>query len=31
MDVLADGAWEKVFTRKPDVFTEEEKKEWLSG
>ena len=31
MDVLADGAWEKVFTRKPDVFTEEEKKEGLSG
>ena len=31
MDVLADGAWEKVFTRKPEVFTEAEKKEWLSG
>ena len=26
-----DVPWEKVFTRKPDVFTEEEKKEWLSG
>ena len=30
MDVLADGAWEKVFTEKPAVFTAEEKKEWLS-
>ena len=28
-DVLADGAWEKVFTRKPEVFTEEEKSQWL--
>lgn len=30
MDVLADGAWERVFTEKPSVFTAEEKKEWLS-
>ena len=30
MDVLADGAWEKVFTEKPEVFTKEEKAEWLS-
>ena len=30
MDVLADGAWEKVFTSKPAVFTQEEKKEWLA-
>ena len=30
MDVLADGAWEKVFTEKPEVFTAEEKREWLS-
>ena len=30
MDVLADGAWEKIFTEKPPVFTKEEKKEWLS-
>lgn len=29
MDVLADGAWEKIFTEKPEVFTEEEKREWL--
>ncbi len=29
MDVLADGAWEKTFTEKPDVFTEEEKRAWL--
>ena len=29
MDVLADGAWEKVFTEKPPVFTKEEKRAWL--
>lgn len=29
MDVLADGAWEKVFKVKPPVFTREEKREWL--
>lgn len=29
MDVLADGAWEKVFTEKPEVFTKEEKRDWL--
>lgn len=29
MDVLRDGAWEKVFTEKPEVFTEQEKREWL--
>ena len=29
MDVLADGEWEKVFTEKPAVFTDEEKREWL--
>ena len=28
-DVLADGAWEKVFTEKPAVFTKEEKRAWL--
>ncbi len=28
-DVLAEGAWQKVFTRKPEVFTEEEKRAWL--
>lgn len=31
MDVLVDGAWEKVFTEKPPVFTVEEKKAWLAG
>ena len=31
MDVLADGAWENVFTEKPTVFTSEEKKAWLAG
>ncbi len=31
MDVLADGAWENVFTEKPPVFTAEEKRAWLSG
>ncbi len=30
MDVLADGKWERVFAEKPSVFTEEEKKEWIS-
>ena len=29
MDVLADGAWEKIFKVKPDVFTREEKRAWL--
>ena len=29
MDVLADGAWQKVFTEKPEVFTREEKRAWL--
>ncbi len=31
MDVLSDGNWERIFTEKPDVFTDEEKKEWLKG
>lgn len=30
MDVLADGAWEKIFKVKPEVFTREEKREWLN-
>ena len=30
MDVLAEGAWQKVFKVKPEVFTAEEKREWLS-
>ncbi len=29
MDVLADGAWEKIFKVKPPVFTKEEQKAWL--
>jgi len=29
MDVLADGAWEKVFQERPPVFTREEKRAWL--
>ena len=29
MDVLADGAWERVFKVKPPVFTGEEKRAWL--
>ncbi len=30
-DVLADGAWEALFTKKPELFSREEKKEWLKG
>lgn len=30
MDVLADGAWEKIFKVKPQVFTGEEKRAWLN-
>ena len=30
MDVLEDGKWERIFTRKPEVFTASEKAEWLS-
>ena len=30
MDVLDDGKWERIFTRKPEVFTASEKAEWLS-
>ncbi len=29
MDVLAEGAWQKVFKVKPPVFTAEEKRAWL--
>ncbi len=31
MDLLSDGAWEKIFTEKPEVFTEQEKRVWLDG
>jgi len=29
MDVLKDGAWQQIFKVKPEIFTEEEKREWL--
>ena len=29
-DVLAEGTWQTLFKTKPDVFTREEKREWLS-
>ena len=29
-DVLADGAWQKLFTEKPEVLTAEEKKAWIA-
>jgi len=29
MDVLSDGAWEEIFTEKPEVFEREEKRAWL--
>ncbi len=29
MDVLAHGAWQRVFKEKPPVFTREEKRAWL--
>ena len=29
MDVLSDGAWEKIFKVKPQIFTREEKRAWL--
>ena len=29
-DLLEEGSWQRVFTQKPEVFTREEKKEWLS-
>ena len=28
-DVLSDGAWQRVFTRKPEPLTKEEKRAWL--
>ena len=31
MDVLAEGAWQRVFKVKPEVFTAEEKKAWLAN
>ncbi len=29
MDILSDGAWENVFTSKPDVFAKEDKRAWI--
>ncbi len=29
-DLLAEGAWQRVFTEKPEVFTREEKRAWLN-
>ena len=31
MDVLTDGAWQQFFTEKPEEFTREERRQWLSG
>lgn len=31
MDVLEEGAWQKIFKVKPEVFTREEKRAWLDG
>ena len=30
MDVLAEGAWQKIFKVKPEVFTKEQKQAWLA-
>ncbi len=30
-DLLAEGAWQRVFTEKPEVFTREEKRTWLNN
>ncbi len=29
MDVLEEGRWQNIFTKKPEVFTKEDKKAWL--
>ena len=29
-DVLAEGVWQQFFTRKPEVFTAAEKREWIA-
>lgn len=29
MDVLAEGAWQNIFKVKPEIFTREEKRQWL--
>ena len=30
-DILSDGLWQQSFTRKPDVLSDTEKKQWLSA
>lgn len=30
MDVLSDGEWQKFFTRKPEVFSRDEKRAWIA-
>ncbi len=30
-ELLADGYWERVFTKKPELFSPEEKKDWLKS
>ena len=30
-DVLRDDAWQDLFTSKPDVFTRDERSEWIAG
>lgn len=30
-DVLRDGAWQQLFTRRPEPFTRPEQKEWIAG
>ncbi len=30
-DLLADGTWQKFFAERPELFTEERKREWLKG
>lgn len=29
-DILADGKWQNVFAEKPEIFTAEEKKQWIA-
>ena len=29
-DILADGKWQNIFAEKPEVFTAEEKKQWIA-
>lgn len=29
-DILADGKWQNIFAEKPEIFTTEEKKQWIA-